>query len=84
MLAFSARVGGHLTAMMDGGAVLVPRGHCDVRTHKDIVRIVWTNEERDACSAVLSAERFEQHIEAGAIQIDAPVTVCNRLKAQSS
>lgn len=84
MLAFSARVGGHLTALRDGVPVLVPRGSCEVQTGRDIVRMLWTTEEGDACSVVLGAERFEQHIEAGAIVIVDPVAVCNRLKGQAA
>ena len=83
MLAFGARVGGRLTATMDGTPVLVPRGHCEVQVHQGIVRVTWITEAGDACCTVLGAERFEQHIEAGAIVIVDPEAVCNRLKVQA-
>jgi hypothetical protein len=68
---------------MDGTPVLVPRGHCEVQILQDIVRVTWITEAGDACCAALGAERFEQHIEAGAIVMVDPEAVCNRLKNQA-
>jgi len=76
MLSFKARVTGRLAAEANGWPIVVPRGHCDVRSHAGVVSLSWAGGDGVARSIVLAAPRFEEHLEAGAVVIADPVELC--------
>ena len=67
MLAFDALVRGRVIYdAADGAPDRVPEGHCRVEAHEGFVSLAWVEEEGTR-SATLSAEQFEDYLEAGAI-----------------
>jgi hypothetical protein len=85
MLAFDALVRGRVTESSQGMAVVVPRGRCKVETHDGIgiVSLSWTTETGGAESVVLTAQRFEEHLEAGAILIVNAAQICRSLDVRT-
>jgi hypothetical protein len=71
MLTYEARVCGRLTAVVE-------------RPGEDIVRLGWTDDLGGPCTATLGADRFERHVESGAIVIVDPEGVCHRLRVQAA
>lgn len=69
MLAFDVLVRGRVTyEALDGAPARVPRGHCRVETHEGFVSLLWIDDV-GAHSATLTAERFEEHLEGGAVLV---------------
>ena len=69
MLAFDALVRGRVTCEVAGGPPeRVPEGHCRVEAHEGFVSLTWSDEEGTR-SATLTAARFEDYLEAGAIGV---------------
>lgn len=69
MVKFDVLVRGRLSESVHGLFLVVPRGHCAVEAHEAVVSLAWRTQEGVAHSVTLSAERFEQHLEAGIILI---------------
>ena len=83
MLVFDALVRGRVSVISSETALVVPRGRRKVETHEGIVSLTWTTETGDAESVVLTAQRFEEHLEAGAILIVNAAQVCQTLDVRS-
>ena len=83
MLAFDALVRGRVTESSQGVAVVVPRGRCKVETHEGIVSLSWINRIGGTQSVVLTAQRFEEHLEAGAILIVDAAQICQTLDVRT-
>jgi hypothetical protein len=80
MLSFKARITGRLAAEADGLPVVVPRGCCDVRSYGGMVSLSWAAQDGVPHTVVLAADRFEEHLEAGAVALVDPAELC-RAKA---
>jgi hypothetical protein len=69
MMSFKAVVQGKLTETVDGVPVVVPRGHCSVCALQGVVSLSWNDDSSGSSSVVLSAEKFERYLDAGAVVI---------------
>lgn len=69
MVKFDVLVCGRLKESTDGVAFVVPRGHCRVQAHEGFVSLAWATETGGSQSATITAHRFAEHLEAGAIVI---------------
>ena len=70
MVKFEVLICGRLKETAEsGGPVVVPRGHCQVQAHEGFVSLAWLTEAGSSQSATISAHRFAEHLEAGAIVI---------------
>jgi hypothetical protein len=68
-MGFDALVRTRLTETVDDLPVSVPRGRCRVQTAQDGMSLSWHDEGGTSYSVMMAAERFERHLEAGAILI---------------
>lgn len=69
MLSFDALVRGRVKLEEGPGvSARVPPGRCTVQAHEGIVSLSWT-ENGEERSATLSAQQFEEYLDAGAILI---------------
>ena len=84
MLVFDALVRGRVTESSRGLTVLVPRGRCKVATHEGFVSLSWTTETGDTESVVLTGQRFEEHLQAGAILVVDAAQICTSLDVRAS
>ena len=75
-MGFDALVRTRLTETVDELPVSVPRGRCKVRTDLAGMSLSWHDEGGHPYSVVIAAERFERHLEAGAIQIVDAAQIC--------
>ena len=66
---FDALVRTRLTETVDDLPVSVPRGRCRVQTDQGGMSLSWHDEGGTPYSVMIAAERFERHLEAGAILI---------------
>ena len=83
MLTFDGLVRGLVTESSHGVAVVVPRGRCKVETHEGIVSLSWITRTGGTQSVVLTAQRFEEHLEAGAILIVDAAQICQTLDVRT-
>ena len=84
MLAFDALVRGRVTYEVAGGpAERVPEGHCRVEAHEGFVSLTWSVGDGTR-SATLTAARFDEYLDAGAIIVlDASQMARTRVPAGS-
>jgi hypothetical protein len=68
MLAFDALVRGRVTYEVAGPPVHIPQGRCRVQPHEGFVSLLWSENEWTH-SATLTAARFEESLEAGAVVV---------------
>lgn len=69
MLVFDALVRGRVTyEVADGPPIRVPQGHCRVQAHEGFVSLSWS-EDKWTNSATLTAERFWEYLDSGAILV---------------
>jgi hypothetical protein len=76
MVTFDALVRGRLGEKQGGIAVTVPRGRCKVQVYAGVVGLAWSNDGGGSESVTLTAQRFEDHLEAGAILLVDPAQLC--------
>lgn len=79
MLAFDVLVRGRLTETVDGLPVQVQRGRCRARAQQGGMSLLWYDEVGGSHSIVMASERFERHLEAGAILIVDAAQICDAL-----
>ena len=77
MLAFDALVRGRVTYEVAGPPVRIPQGHCRVQPHEGFVSLMWSEDEWTH-SATLTAARFEESLEAGAVVVLDAVQLAHR------
>ena len=75
-MGFDALVRARLTETVDDLPVSVPRGRCRVQTDQGGMSLSWHDEGGSSYSVMMAAERFERHLEAGAIQIVDAAQIC--------
>lgn len=75
-MGFDALVRTRLTETVDDLPVSVPRGRCRVQTERGEMSLSWHDEGGHSYSVVMAAERFERHLEAGAILIVDAAQIC--------
>lgn len=69
MLAFDVLVRGRVTyEVAGGGSARIPQGRCRVEAHEGFVSLAWADGAWRH-SASLTAQRFEDYLEAGAILV---------------
>ena len=80
MLAFDVLVRGRLTEAVGGLNVVVPQGRSKAQACNGGVSLAWTTEAGQRGSLELSAQRFEEHLEAGVILILDSAQICSPLE----
>jgi hypothetical protein len=68
-MGFDALIRTRLAETVDDLPVSVPRGRCRVQTDQGGMSLSWHDEGGTSYSVMMAAERFERHLETGAILI---------------